>query len=194
MLRYPWLVGEGISEPTQEVFEIVEASGLLILRLVVGLILAGHGAQKLFGWWGGPGVAGWTGVMTRMRMRPPVMWAWVSALGEFGGGLLVALGFLTPVGNFAIVGAMLVAVALVHWPKGFWNTKGGFEFNLTLIGSAIALALIGPGAYSVDALLKVHLPEPAAFLAMAVLTLGGVGVALATRRAPVTEPQPQTAA
>ena len=169
------------------------ALGLLILRLVIGLTLAGHGAQKVFGWWGGTGLAGWTSGMTRMRMRPPVLWGWLSALSEFGGGLLVALGFLSPLGNFAIIAAMLVAVALVHWPKGFWNTKGGFEFNLSIIGAAVALALTGPGAYSLDALVGIHLPEPATLIVVAALTLAGVGVALGTR-APAAETKPQTAA
>src|SRR5689334_17110441 len=104
------------------------AIGLLILRLAIGAIMAAHGAQKLFGWWGGPGINGWTGAMTRMRIRPALAWAWISALGEFAGGIALALGFLYPLPIIAIAGAMLVAIALVHWPKGFWNSKGGFEF------------------------------------------------------------------
>ncbi len=80
------------------------ALGLLVLRLVVGLIVAAHGAQKLFGWWGGPGMTGWTAAMTRMRVRPAVAWAWMSAIAELGGGLLFALGFLSPLGSMAIAG------------------------------------------------------------------------------------------
>src|SRR6202049_5133707 len=97
--------------------------GLLILRLVVGLTMAGHGAQKLFGWWGGPGIGGWTKSVERLRIRPGRAGGWISALSEFGGGLLFALGLLSPLGNAAIAGAMLVAVATVHFPKGFWNGK-----------------------------------------------------------------------
>ena len=78
------------------------ALGLLILRLVIGLTVAAHGAQKLFGWWGGPGMTTWTQVVTRLRIRPAKPWAWVAALSEFGGGLLVAFGFLTPLGCVAI--------------------------------------------------------------------------------------------
>ena len=170
------------------------ALGLLVLRLVIGAIMAGHGAQKLFGWWSGPGLTGWTAGMTRMRMRPPVLWAWLSALSEFVGGVLLALGFLSPLGSFAVIAAMLVAVALVHWPKGFWNSKGGFEFNLSIIGGSLALALTGPGPYSLDDLLGIRLPEPATLIVVAVLTLAGVGVALGTRGAPATEAKPQTAA
>src|SRR5215472_2384936 len=96
------------------------ALGLLILRVVIGLTVAAHGAQKLFGWWGGPGMHGWTGAMNHMRIRPAPVWAWVSALAEFGGGLALALGLLTPLPSFAIAGSMLVAIALVHLPKGFF--------------------------------------------------------------------------
>src|ERR1700680_546978 len=93
--------------------------GLLVLRLVVGLTMAGHGAQKLFGWWGGPGIKGWTQITTRLRIRPAVPFAWLAALAEFGGGLLFALGLLAPLGSLAIIGTMLVAIATVHWPNGF---------------------------------------------------------------------------
>src|SRR4030081_15381 len=115
------------------------AVGLLILRLVVGLTLAAHGAQKLFGWWGGPGMTGWTQIVRKLRIRPAQPWAWVAALSEFGGGLLLAIGLLWPLGSLAIASTMLVAIATVHLPKGFWVTKGGFEFNLPLIGAAAAV-------------------------------------------------------
>jgi putative oxidoreductase len=166
----------------------------LILRLVVGLILAGHGAQKVFGWWGGSGMTGWVGAMKRMRIRPAVGWAWASALAELLGGLAVAIGLLSPLGSFAIAGSMLVAIALVHWPKGFWVTKGGYEFNLLILGTVAALAVIGPGAYSVDSVLGIHLPEPLVLVVGTLATIAGVGFALATR-APQTaaESKPQTA-
>ncbi len=155
--------------------------GLLILRLVVGLILAAHGAQKVFGWWGGPGIAGWAGGMNRMRIRPAFAWGWISALSEFLGGLAVAAGFLAPLGSLAIAAAMLVAVALVHWPKGFWNSKGGVEFNLLIIGVVTALAITGPGALSLDAAIGIHLPEPLTLVGGTIAMLAGVGVALGTR-------------
>src|SRR6266699_3008749 len=100
------------------------AAGLLILRFTIGGILFGHGAQKVFGWWGGPGFAGWTSAMTRMRIRPPRAWALISASGELGGGILLVLGLLTPLACAAIAGSMLVAIILIHLPKGFWVTKG----------------------------------------------------------------------
>ncbi len=155
--------------------------GLLVLRVVIGLTLAGHGAQKLFGWWGGPGIKNWTAGMNRMRIRPAGPWAWISALAEFAGGLLLALGLLSPVGSFAIAASMIVAMALVHWAKGFWNTKGGYEFTLSIIGAVVALALTGPGYLSLDQALRIHLPEPASLIVCAVAVALGVGVALGTR-------------
>jgi putative oxidoreductase len=169
---------------------MLTALGLLILRLVIGLTVAGHGAQKLFGWWGGPGMTAWTGAMTRMRLRPAAPWAWTSAFAELIGGLALALGFLSPLGSFAIAAAMLVAIALVHWPKGFWAGKGGYEFNLSLIAGAAAVALAGPGTYSLDSALGIHLPEPISLIACTIATLAGVGLALGTR-APLAAEQPK---
>jgi putative oxidoreductase len=163
----------------------------LILRLVVGLTVAAHGAQKIFGWWGGPGITGWTGAMARMRIRPAVPWAWMSALAELAGGLMVAIGFLNPLGSFALAGSMLVAIALVHWPKGFWTTKGGYEFNLLIMAAAAAVAIAGPGAYSLDSVLGIHLPEPVILIVGTLATIAGVAVALGTRApAEATKPQP----
>jgi len=168
------------------------ALGLLILRLVIGLTLAAHGAQKLFGWWGGPGMDGWVGAMNRMRIRPAVPWAWMSALAELLGGIGLAVGLLTPLPGLAIAGSMLVAIALVHWPKGFFTTKGGYEFNLAILAAIAAISLTGPGAYSLDDALGIHLPEPATLIVGTVLVLVGVGVALGTRAPmPAAETKPQ---
>jgi putative oxidoreductase len=168
------------------------ALGLLILRLVIGLTVAGHGAQKVFGWWGGTGMTGWTGAMNRMRIRPAVPWAWTSALAELLGGLGLAVGLLTPLPSLAIAGSMLVAIALVHWPKGFWSTKGGYEFNLAILASVATIALTGAGAYSLDSALRIHLPEPLTLIVGTVLLLIGVGIALGTRSPAVAaETKPQ---
>ena len=167
--------------------------GLFVLRVVIGLIVAAHGAQKLLGWWGGPGMTNWTAGMTRMRMRPPVAWAWISVLGEVLGGLGLAVGLLTPLPSLAIAGAMLVAIALVHWPKGFWNGKGGYEFNLSILAAIAAIALAGPGAYSLDGLLGIHLPEPVTLIGGTIVVVIGVAVALGTRSPAVApEVKPQT--
>jgi putative oxidoreductase len=159
----------------------VTALGLLILRLGIGLIIAAHGAQKLFGWWGGPGMEKWALSVQRLRIRPARPWAWVAALSEFGGGLLVALGLLSPLGSLAIVGAMLVAIATVHLAKGFWVSKGGFEFNLTLIVGAAALAITGPYAYSLDAALGIRLPEPLTLIVGTIAVIAGVSATLLSR-------------
>src|SRR5437867_7643146 len=168
------------------------SSGLLILRLVIGLIVAGHGLQKAFGWWGGPGMTGWVGAMNRMRIRPATPWAWISMLSEVLGGIGLAVGLLTPLPSLAIAGSMLVAIALVHWPRGFWATKGGYEFNLSILAAIAAIAIAGPGAYSLDAALRIHPPEPLTLLVATILLLIGVGVALGTRQPePAAEGKPQ---
>src|SRR6202165_1535082 len=172
---------------------MMTALGLLILRLGIGLILAPTGAQKLFGVWGGPGMAKWTESVQKLRIRPAQPWAWVAALSEFGGGLLLAVGLLSPLGGLAIIGAMLVAIATVHLANGFWNGKRGYEFNLSLIVAAAALALTGPGPYSLDSALGIHLPEPLTLIVLTIALLVGVGITLGTGvPAPATESKPQT--
>ena len=125
------------------------SSGLLLLRIVIGLTLFGHGAQKLFGWWGGPGQAGTRGWLGSMGFRMPGVLALMVGLSE-GSGLLLALGFLTPLASLLITSAMIVAIVSVHWSKGFWSGNGGYEFNLALIAGVVALAATGPGRYSID--------------------------------------------
>jgi putative oxidoreductase len=168
------------------------AAGLLILRLAIGGILFGHGAQKVFGWWGGPGLAGWTQAMTRMRIRPPRVWALISAFGELGGGVLLILGLLTPLACAAIAGSMLVAIMLVHLPKGFWVSKGGYEFNLAILGAIAALALAGPGNASLDAALRINLPEPTTLVVLTIAVIAGVAAALGSRK-PAEAPKTETA-
>jgi putative oxidoreductase len=144
--------------------------GLLVLRVVIGLTLAGHGSQKMFGWFGGPGLKGFSGGTKRMGFRPPLLWAVVAALGEFGGGLLLALGLLTPLGALGMMGSMFVAIRKVHWPKGFWNSKGGIEFPLSLWTVAFSVGIAGPGALSLDHLIGWPVNQPVAFvIASAVL-------------------------
>jgi putative oxidoreductase len=121
--------------------------GLLLLRLVVGLLFAAHGAQKLFGSFGGGGPKGTAAFFASLGYRAPSLMALVAGLSELGGGLLLATGFLTPVASFLLATVMLNAIATVVWPKGF---LGGYEFELTLATVAIALAATGPGEISLD--------------------------------------------
>jgi putative oxidoreductase len=123
--------------------------GLLLLRLVVGGTMFSHGAQKLFGWFGGPGPSGTAGFMGQLGFRAPMLMAMSAALGETG-GLAFAAGFLTPLAALGIAVVMINAIALVHWSKGFFNGNGGMEFPLTLLTVAVAVAATGPGRFSVD--------------------------------------------
>jgi len=148
--------------------------GLMILRLVLGLLFIGHGAQKLFGWFGGAGLAKTQGWLGSLGMRPAWFWALMAALSEFGGGVLLALGFLSPLGSLGIIAAMVIAIAKAHLPKGLWNSNGGYEFPLLNLTAALALGLAGPGAYSLDGVLGIRLPEPTAIIGGLVLV--GLGV------------------
>jgi len=121
--------------------------GLLIIRLVIGLLFIGHGAQKLFGWFGGYGLKGTGGWLDSIGVKPGVAMALIAGLGEFVGGLLFATGIGTWVGAILIAATMLVAIIKVHGQNGIWATQNGYEYNLTLIAVAIGVALIGPGAY-----------------------------------------------
>lgn len=155
--------------------------GLLVLRVVVGGLLAGHGAQKLFGWFGGYGFAGTSGFMGGMlRLRPAMFWTAVAGFSELGGGLSIALGFLTPFGASALAGAMLVAIVLAHWPK-LWASENGFEYPLVLLAAAVMFGLGGAGAYSVDAALGIGIPSVPVFLTGLGFAVIGTFVAIAAR-------------
>jgi putative oxidoreductase len=123
--------------------------GLLFLRVVIGGILFAHGAQKLFGWWGGGGLKGTAGWLGSMGFRAPSVMAVMVALGE-SSGVLFALGLVTPVAALGMTSAMVVAIGAVHWKKGFWLANGGYEFNLALLSAAVAVAATGPGRFSLD--------------------------------------------
>jgi putative oxidoreductase len=121
--------------------------GILLLRVVVGLIFAGHGSQKLFGWFGGGGPAGTAAFFSSIGYRAPSRMAVVVGLSELGGGLLLAFGLLTPLASLLLVVVMLNAIAVVVWPKGL---LGGYELELTLLTVALAVTATGPGRLSLD--------------------------------------------
>jgi putative oxidoreductase len=158
-------------------------AGLLILRIVVGLLFVGHGSQKLFGWFGGKGMKGHAGLIEKTGMRPTYLWAWVSALGEFLGGWGLAAGLLTPLAATALIGSMLVVIFRVSWPKGMWNTNGGIEWPLVLATVAFVIGLTGPGAYSLDQALRLTLPEPLTYVVVLIAMLVVVIGAMATSAA-----------
>jgi putative oxidoreductase len=127
--------------------------GLLMIRLVIGALFIGHGAQKLFGWFGGYGLKGTGGWFDSIGMKPGVTMALIAGLSELIGGSLFALGLLTPLAGILIAGTMAMAIMKVHAANGLWATANGYEYNLTLLAVAIGIALIGPGRYALDAFL-----------------------------------------
>jgi putative oxidoreductase len=145
--------------------------GLLILRVVVGLLFVGHGAQKLFGWFGGKGMSGHTALIEKLGIRPARFWAVISALGESLGGLGLTAGLLTPLAATALIGSMLVVIVRVSWPRGLWNTNGGIEWPLVLATVAFVVGLTGPGIYSLDQALRLALPEPLSYVVALIVML-----------------------
>lgn len=144
---------------------------LIILRLVTGLTLAAHGSQKLFGWFGGAGLDKIQARFAKQGLKPGWLWAGLAGLGELGGGLSVALGFLTPLGAAGIFGAMFMAVFKTHWKNGFFNQNRGYEYALTQLVVSVFIGLVGAGDYSVDALIGIRLPQTGLFLLLAVAAM-----------------------
>jgi putative oxidoreductase len=160
---------------------------LLILRLTVGLLVAGHGAQKLFGWFGGLGLKTTVGWLASHGYRPARFWAVLGCVMEIGGGVLFALGLASPLGALGISAAMLTAVSL-HWPK-IWATESGFEYALVNLSVAVAVGIAGPGRFSLDAMYGTTLPQ-GTFPAGAILVILGWLTLLVTR-APAAAGGPQ---
>lgn len=127
--------------------------GRLIARVTIGGLFVGHGTQKLFGWFDGPGLDGASQMMDKLEMRPARRNALAASVAETAGGALLALGALTPVAASLITGTMLTAIRKVHKPQGVWAAQGGWEYNAVLIAALVALIDAGPGEVSVDAAL-----------------------------------------
>ena len=161
------------------------ATGLLVARIVLGLLMTAHGSQKLFGWFGGHGLAATGGMFEHLGFRPGKMFATVAAATEFVSGILVVLGLLGPIGPALMISVMIVAAASVHLRNGLFATSNGIEVPLLYATGAAALALTGPGAYSLDAALGLGtLSSPVvAGIALAVGILGGVGNLMVRRPA-----------
>ncbi|MEU2351214.1 DoxX family protein [Modestobacter sp. NPDC049651] len=162
--------------------------GRLAARLLIGGLFIGHGTQKLFGWFGGPGRAGTEGMMESLQMRPAKVHAVLAGTTETAGGALLAAGLATPLASAALTGVMTTAIQKVHRPNGPWVANGGWEYNAVLIGAVTALTETGPGDLSLDRALGIERSGPA--WALGALATG-IGTALLTielgrRGAPAT--------
>jgi len=149
----------------------------LATRAVIGGLFIGHGTQKLFGWFGGPGRAGTEAMMDSLQLRPATLAALTAGVTETVGGGLLATGLATPLAGAALTGVMTTAIAKVHWPNGPWAANGGWEYNVVLIAALAALVDTGPGDLSLDHLLGTERSGPR--WALGALAFG-VGTAMAT--------------
>ncbi len=148
-------------------------AGLLLARMVFGLVMAAHGSQKLFGWFGGYGLAGTGGFFESLGFRPGRFFAMAAGASEVVGGLLLAFGLLGPLGPAMIIAVMIVATATVHWSHGLFAQNNGFELPLLYIAGVTAIALIGNGAYSLDAALGLSWPVEVIWVALGLGVVGG---------------------
>ena len=165
-------------------------TALLIARLLLGGTLFAHGAQKLFGWFGGYGVKGTGGFFETLGFRPGPLFAIGAGLGEAGGGILTALGLGGPIGPALIIMVMLVAIFTVHMRNGFWQSNGGYELNTMNIAAALALAFVGPGAYSLDAAFGIDgvWTDASRWIAIGIAVLLALGNLAVRRTAGTTQP------
>lgn len=125
-------------------------TGALALRIPVGIIFAAHGAQKLFGWFGGYGLEGTGQFFGSVGLNPGYLMALLAGLAEFVGGVALVLGVLVRPAAAALAFAMLIAIFAVHWDKGFFAASGGYEYALALFAASLALLFSGAGRFSVD--------------------------------------------
>ena len=162
---------------------------IALLRVVAGLLMLGHGAQKLFGAFGGHGIRGFGGWLGSTGLPAPTFFAWLVALCEFVGGVLFVIGLVSPFAALAISAAMLGAIVFVHWSKGIWASNGGFEFPLVLLAIAFVVGLVGPGRYAVDSLYGISLPAQTIYTAGLIIEVIALAVLQVIRsRQPTVQP------
>ncbi|HEV2886481.1 MAG TPA: DoxX family protein [Jatrophihabitans sp.] len=154
--------------------------GRLAARAVIGGLFIGHGTQKLFGWFGGPGRAGTQGMMESLQLRPAKLHATLAGVTETACGSMLAVGLATPLAAAGLTGVMTTAIRKVHLPNGPWVANGGWEYNAVLIAAVTALAETGPGPVSLDHYLDME--HHGAGWALAALATG-VGAAFLTMAA-----------
>jgi putative oxidoreductase len=166
------------------------SAGLLVARLVFGLLMAAHGTQKLLGWFGGYGLAGTAGFFEQLGFRPGRLFAATAAGTEVASGLLIALGLLGPIGPALMLSVMIVAAVSVHLKHGLFAATNGVEVPLLFATAAVALALTGPGRFSLDAALGLsnYWTSTFAWVALVVGAVGGFGNLAARRLPPETSP------
>ena len=146
---------------------------VLLVRLTLGLLLAAHGAQKLLGWFRGPGLHDTAAFLEQLGFRPGRVFAAAAGLTELTGGLLIAIGFLGPVGPALLLSVMVVAVVTVHWGNGLLATSNGSELPILYSAGGISLAFLSAGPFSLDAWLGI--PSAPVWLISAVLAAGALG-------------------
>jgi putative oxidoreductase len=166
---------------------------ILVTRLVLGGLFFGHGAQKLFGWFGGHGPDGTGGFFESLGLRPGRQHAMAAGAAEAGGGALLALGLATPAAAAAITGVMATAIRTVHQPNGPWATENGWEYPAVIIGTVLAIAETGPGPISLDAALGKERSGTGWALAALATGAGGAAVLLRDWERPAPEPEPVAA-
>lgn len=144
---------------------------LLLIRTTLGLFMVGHGAQKLFGSFGGPGIEGTAGFMESLGLKPGKQWAVLGGASEFGGGMLTLLGLLNPLGSLGVIGSMAMATTKVHWSNPIWVTEGGAEYPVVNSAIATALMMTGPGAISLDRIFGLRVPRWISFFGLVTVAL-----------------------
>jgi putative oxidoreductase len=164
--------------------------GLLVIRVAVGLLFVGHGAQKLFGAFGGHGPEGTGAFFESQGIRPGRLMALAAGASELVGGALFAAGLLMPVGAALISATMITAMLTVHAGRGLWVTEGGVEYNLVLLAAAFGVTAIGAGKWSLDHALGLHVAGVSWAVGELVVALAGSLMTIAIGRSSVRHRAP----